>query len=194
MFVVQTLSYYCTCNQQLRDKVASKIPAGGAEIDMLKLMANASLELIGQGGLGYSFEKEAEEDKALKYGKAIHAILCVLSHAAPRLHLHSRRPSTGTSKMVLLIRFTPWVVKLGSASLRRWLIKFSPWQDIKKTRDIIDTMYTASDSILQVKKEALARGDDAVVDQIGRGKDIMSLLSTSAAFHSKFSPFILICS
>lgn len=79
--------------------------------------------------------------------------------------------------MVLLIRFTPWVVKLGSAAFRRWLIKYSPWNDIKKTRDIIDTMYEASDSILQAKKEALDRKDDVVVDQIGRGKDIMSLLS-----------------
>jgi hypothetical protein len=96
--------------------------------------------------------------------------------------------------MVLLIRFTPWVVKLGSASLRRWLIKFSPWQDIKKTRDIIDTMYTASDSILQVKKEALARGDDAVVDQIGGGKDMMSLLSTSTPLYFEFSPFMHIFS
>ena len=82
MGIAQSLAYRCIYNQQLRDKMSSKIPAGGAEIDMLKWLANASLELIGQGGLGYSFEKEAEEDKALNYGKALHAILYVLDMAA----------------------------------------------------------------------------------------------------------------
>lgn len=60
---------------QLQQKITGMIGYEGMEIDMMKLLANSALELIGQGGLGYSFEKEARDDKKMSYGKAIHAIL-----------------------------------------------------------------------------------------------------------------------
>lgn len=41
---------------------------------------------------------------------------------------------------------------------------------------IADTMDAMSRKIWQGKKEALAAGDEAVKSQVGKGKDIMSIL------------------
>lgn len=42
--------------------------------------------------------------------------------------------------------------------------------------EIIDVMHETSTKILEGKKEALEKGDDAVVHQVAEGKDIMSIL------------------
>ena len=44
-------------------------------------------------------------------------------------------------------------------------------------RDIVDVMYNTSVEIFESKKKALAEGDEALATQIGKGKDIMSILS-----------------
>ena len=43
--------------------------------------------------------------------------------------------------------------------------------------DIVDVIYHTSVEIFESKKKALADGDEALATQIGRGKDIMSILS-----------------
>lgn len=40
-------------------------------------------------------------------------------------------------------------------------------------------MYSTSVSIIDGKRDALEKGDEAVVEQVGRGKDIMSILRMS---------------
>lgn len=69
------------------------------EIDMLGWMGRTALELIGQGGLGYSFDPLVE-DRTDEYGDALKSLLCVassthsadvLSHLPLPLHDHYRR-------------------------------------------------------------------------------------------------------
>ena len=79
----------------------------------------------------------------------------------------------------------PYVVKLGPAWFRRKLLGVVPSKLLHTARDIIDIMDATSREIYEKKKVALAQGDEAVVNQIGRGKDIMSLLRSLSAF--KFS-------
>lgn len=41
---------------KLREAIASRVADGSREIDMLQWMGRTALELIGQGGLGHSFD------------------------------------------------------------------------------------------------------------------------------------------
>ena len=45
-------------------------------------------------------------------------------------------------------------------------------------RDIVDMMDKTSKEVIDNKKQALAKGDGEVLNQIGQGKDIMSILRT----------------
>ena len=45
--------------------------------------------------------------------------------------------------------------------------------------EISDTMAQRSIEIINEKKAALLKGDDSLVDQIGEGKDIMSICRAS---------------
>lgn len=53
-----------------------------------------------------------------------------------------------------------------------------PWKSLHELRDIIDVIHNTSIEILETKKKALEEGDEAVTQQIGQGKDIMSILSS----------------
>ena len=69
-----------------------------------------------------------------------------------------------------------YVVNLGSASFRRRIVELSPDPNIHALKNIIDTMEMRSKEILESKRAALRAGDEAVKQQIGEGKDIMSVL------------------
>jgi hypothetical protein len=71
----------------------------------------------------------------------------------------------------------PTLVKLGPPKFRRFLVNLVPFKNVRELRDIIDVMYNTSVEILEAKKRALMEGDEAVARQIGRGKDIISILS-----------------
>jgi len=58
---------------KVRDGISSQIAAGHQEVDVLDWMGRTALELIGQGGLGYSFDPLAEE-KENGYGDALKAL------------------------------------------------------------------------------------------------------------------------
>jgi hypothetical protein len=52
-----------------------------------------------------------------------------------------------------------------------------PWKTLHDVRDKVIYMHELSASIYREKKHALEQGDEAVARQIGRGKDILSVLS-----------------
>lgn len=52
-----------------------------------------------------------------------------------------------------------------------------PWKNLHAMRDIVDTLHNVSVEIFGAKKKALEEGDETVTQQIGQGKDIMSILS-----------------
>ena len=43
---------------------------------------------------------------------------------------------------------------------------------------IVDTMWREATNIYRAKKKALEQGDEAVVREIGEGKDLLSILCT----------------
>ena len=51
-----------------------------------------------------------------------------------------------------------------------------PFQRVKRCLEIVDHLDTVSRDILKNKKDALEKNDEAVLEQMDEGKDIMSVL------------------
>nr|GAT56734.1 cytochrome P450 [Mycena chlorophos] len=60
------------------------------------------------------------------------------------------------------------------------MIPILPIRDLQVAKKLVDVMDENSRSILEGKQAAIARGDSAILEQIGRGKDIISLLIRAA--------------
>ncbi|KAI0789222.1 cytochrome P450 [Abortiporus biennis] len=142
---------------KLRDAIALQVEGTAKDLDMLRWIGRTALELIGQGGLGYSFDS-LTEDKSNAFGDALKNFLpTVFQVQLLRYHFH-------------------YFTKLGPASFRRRLVEIIPHPLIQKIKDIVDTMKLHSTKIFDGKKKALKAGDEAVVEQISQGKDVMSVL------------------
>ncbi|OBZ67636.1 Docosahexaenoic acid omega-hydroxylase CYP4F3 [Grifola frondosa] len=151
------LPIFYEITHKLRDAVASRLQDGPGEVDMLGWMARTALELIGQGGLGYSFDPLVE-DKADAYGEAVKQYM-------PTLY-----------SLSLVRWFLPYLTCWGSPAFRRSIVEAISQPKVQKLKLIINTMYQRSIDIFEAKKAALQKGDEAILQQVGEGKDIMSIL------------------
>ncbi|EPS93813.1 hypothetical protein FOMPIDRAFT_1055630 [Fomitopsis schrenkii] len=143
---------------KLQDAIAMRVKNGQSEIDILDWMGRTALELVGQAGLGWSFDPLVEDTVGGNLGTAVKSIV----PNSPNLRLF--RP------------FMPFVHKLGPPAFRRKMIDFIPSPGLKRARDISDEIQFHSRHIYEAKKRAMREGDAAVTQQIGEGKDIMSKL------------------
>ncbi|KZT01991.1 cytochrome P450 [Laetiporus sulphureus 93-53] len=143
--------------EDLRTAIAVQVADGPKELNMLHWMNRVALELIGQAGLGYSFDpivSESEDD----FAGALKSLFPALSRL-------------GFARQLI-----PRLVKIGSPSLRRRIIERIPNQHLKKLLDIVDTMDRKAREILQAKESAMQKGEAIVSQQVGKGKDLMSML------------------
>ncbi|KAI0628830.1 cytochrome P450 [Trametes polyzona] len=151
---------------RLQEAIASRVKAGVHEIDMLGWMGRTALELIGQGGLGHSFDP-LTEDVADDFADSIKAYFPVMQKLAMQRLL-----------------FAPLVKLGGPASFRRKLVELTPYEPLQRMKHISDTIHESSVRIYNEKRRALERGDEAIKQQVGEGKDIISVLlreNTAAA-------------
>nr|BED42987.1 cytochrome P450 monooxygenase [Trametes versicolor] len=125
----------------------------GTDIDILSWMSRAALELIGQAGIGYSFDP-LTEDVPDAYAEAIKDFAPVIT-------------SPG---MLLMRQAGPYVGHLGPAWLRRWIIEKLPLRDMRRLIQVTDALHERSLDIFQAKRAAVEAGDDT------NAKDIMSIL------------------
>ncbi|EIM80362.1 cytochrome P450 [Stereum hirsutum FP-91666 SS1] len=142
---------------QLCDIIKAKTSDGPRELDIMEWMGRVALELVGQGGLGYSFNA-LDENVKNAYAEA------------------ARGFTPALAKVEFYRPFLPLVVPIVPAWVRRWLAKNLPWKDLNNVTEIVDIMNETSIKILEEKKKALQKGDDAVVHQVAEGRDIMSIL------------------
>nr|BED42989.1 cytochrome P450 monooxygenase [Trametes versicolor] len=129
----------------------------GGVVDVHGWMARVTLEMLGQAGLGYSFDNFID-DSTDAYGCSLKMFFPVLSRIIP---------------VVFLIPKLSYV-------LPKWLLEKAlravPHADVRHMMQISDTMAQRSLEIINEKKSALLKGDEALAHQVGEGKDIMSLL------------------
>ncbi|KII90147.1 hypothetical protein PLICRDRAFT_108574 [Plicaturopsis crispa FD-325 SS-3] len=143
--------------RKLQTVLASAVSSGPKEIDMLEWMSRTALELIGQSGLGVSFDSlEGESDNP--YANAVKAFFPTIS------------------SFFLPILLLPYAKNIGTPAFRRFVVEHMPWKRGQVVRSIVDEMWENSKKVYEDKKAALAAGEDAVVAQVGQGKDIMSIL------------------
>ncbi|KAI0717428.1 cytochrome P450 [Cerioporus squamosus] len=143
-----------------RDAILQRVregPKDGVELDMLSWMGRTTLQVLGQAGLGYSFDP-LTEDRPDEFANAVKDLFPQLVKTiVPRLLL-------------------PYVADLGPAAFRRRVVEVIPSGSIQRLKDISDIMHERSVHIFNEKKAALEKGDDALKHQVGEGRDIMSIL------------------
>ncbi|KAJ6577162.1 cytochrome P450 [Mycena capillaripes] len=144
--------------KRVRTTLESKVRRGPQEVDVLIWTSRLALELVGQAGLGYSFDPLVD-DEIPPYIQSIKKFqLAIRKLALPANYI------------------LPWAVNIGSPKFRRWIIDITPWKNLHDGRDILDTLYATAVRIYNLKKAALEAGDEAVSAQIAQGKDIISIL------------------
>lgn len=71
----------------------------------------------------------------------------------------------------------PLAVKILPSSVRTFIMNITPWKTLHDVRDMVNYMHDLSVEIYKEKRRALEEGDEAVVKQIGKGKDLLSIMS-----------------
>ncbi|KAK7676942.1 hypothetical protein QCA50_020060 [Cerrena zonata] len=142
----------------LQEGIKNHINDAPKDIDLLHWVHRTALELVGQGGLGYSFDSLKEDVPYTAYARAMKDLIASLFHLTPyRL-------------------WTPYFKKLGPKWFRRWLLDRVPIQGIQRLKEMTDVVYENTRRVFFEKKAALEAGDAAVKEQVANGKDIMSIL------------------
>ncbi|KAJ7234370.1 cytochrome P450 [Mycena haematopus] len=147
--------------RKLRTGLASKVANGPEEVDILHWLSRCALELIGQGGLGYSFDNlgdnSGNDQPVHPYSEALSGIqpLIIQLSLAFRLIL-------------------PWASKIGTPRFQRTVVDWVPWKALHDFRDTLDIMDHTTRQIFEAKKNALSStGEWSATDG---GKDIISIL------------------
>ncbi|KAF9455886.1 cytochrome P450 [Collybia nuda] len=131
----------------------ASVDSKNGETDMLHILGTTALEFIGQAGLGHSFA--ASRSGTLEGMKQ-------LLFAAKR--------------MIVPMQALPFLLRIAPSTFRRKLIDLVPLPDLHLARDLVDILDKNSRAILKGKREAIAKGGSAIIEQFGQGKDAMSLL------------------
>ncbi|KAG6830653.1 hypothetical protein H0H92_015550 [Tricholoma furcatifolium] len=129
------------------------------QIDILHWMGRAALEMLGQSGLGYTFDPLVEGAKSHPFSEAAKAF------------------TPAVAKFFILREYLlPTLVKIGPPQFRRWVVDHLPSKNLRVLRDIVDTWDRTTTEIFHNKKRALEEGDEALAKQVGQAKDLMSIL------------------
>ncbi|KAH9941567.1 cytochrome P450 [Epithele typhae] len=138
--------------RRLGDAVAGTVAGAQRDVDMLDWMGRGALEIIGQAGLGHSFDPLTSDTKSDAYTQA------------------AKQPLSFTPIMVAVRQLSPILTRLGPAWFRRLLVKCVPVGQVQQLRNVVDTLYQTSVDIIAQKRALLESG------KISVGKDIMSVL------------------
>ncbi|KAG8695168.1 cytochrome P450-dit2 [Ceratobasidium sp. 394] len=125
------------------------------DIDVFPWMTAAALELVGEAGLGYSFN--SFEGKRNEYSVAIKNIV--------RFFL----------KVVPFAGLLPYLYNIGTPSFRRWVLQHIPISSVRQLLQAAELQNNQAEEVLRSRKALLASGGD-LTSEAGRGRDIMTLL------------------
>ncbi|KAH9832025.1 cytochrome P450 [Rhodofomes roseus] len=140
-----------------REAIGARLSDGPKELDMLGWLARIALELIGQGTLGYSFDPLVT-DRPDAYGEALKTLL----------------PELDT--MLVLRKLFSFSESLPIWMRRAFVKTFPPGTRIHSLAQIVSTLHSSATQIYADKKRGLEKGDAEMVNQVGKGKDLISIL------------------
>ncbi|KAF8212671.1 cytochrome P450 [Mycena galopus ATCC 62051] len=144
--------------KDLRTYITAEIGEDGSkELDVHDWMSRCSLDFISKCGMGYSFDA-LDVSRPNAYRDIVKNFIPVLVRTA------------------LIRQMIPWAVKLGPAWARRFIVSVTPLEHVTLLKHFSDVLWNTANEVLTSKQDSLAKGDAAVAEQIGQGKDIMSIL------------------
>jgi hypothetical protein len=151
-------------------------------------LTRTALELVGQSGLGFSFDPLTEGGEQHHYSHSVKNFMyeLILSLVPSRNSLFVHRP-VGDKLMISRHFVLPLVYNFGTPRFRRWVVDTLPWKNLHELRDIVDIMQDTAVEIVESKQRAIKAGDEAILQQIGKGNDIISILSR-CSFEIPFFP------
>ena len=164
---------------QLRAALEAQVEGGSKDLDVLGWMGRTALELIGRGGLGYSFDPLVTESREV-FTESVKSLVFVLyayilltGENSLTCGVHS---SPVSNDVIWTREITPYLSYLGPAWLRRFLLHFVPIPKIQRLKTVTDVLTKRTEEIYYAKKAAIERGDEELLHALGEGKDIMSVL------------------
>ncbi|KAI0806607.1 cytochrome P450 [Fomes fomentarius] len=149
--------------------INSQVEGGPQELDMMHWIGRIALELIGQGGMGHSFDPlvDGSQDTLTEVVKAF----------------------VPSFEKIQWARFLfPYLPYLGPSWFRRAILDLIPSKTIQKAKEVTDVVNKPSEELVNAKKAALGKGEEDVTHRVGEGKDVLSILlkgNTTAAEEDK---------
>ncbi|KAG8795727.1 cytochrome P450-dit2 [Ceratobasidium sp. 428] len=135
--------------------IENDISKSQGDIDVFPWMTAAALELVGEAGLGYSFD--SFKGKRNEYSIAIKDITRFFF------------------KVVPFATLLPYISNIGTPSFRRWVLQHVPVSSVQKLLQAARLQNNQAEEVLRVRQALLASGGD-LTSEAGRGRDIMTLL------------------
>lgn len=113
-------------------------------------------------------------------------ILCELTSTMTS-NFDTHNPIRPSFSILIFFRpLLPFVEKIGTPAFRSWIVDHFPSERLRLIKNISDTIHSESIEILRDKRTAIQSGDQAMIDKVGEGKDIMSILCESSSFVATF--------
>ncbi|KAJ4495167.1 cytochrome P450 [Lentinula edodes] len=156
---VFSIAHMRSMSELLRNALTERVQNGAREIDLLGWMARTALELIGQSGFGYSFDNMVDDVPRHEYSIVIKDLAPALARLA-------------FARFYLL----PLALKILPTYALTFIMNITPWKSLHDVRDMVNYMHELSVEVYEEKKCAFEEGDEAVVKQIGKGKDLLSIM------------------
>ncbi|KAJ7924234.1 cytochrome P450 [Mycena leptocephala] len=128
-------------------------------LDLNNILSRTSLELIGQTGIGYSFDPMLPgKERTDQYARALKGLL------------------PAAFKLGIWLPLLPAITKIPSRAVLRFMISVLPVPALREIRDLVDFTSATAFNLVKERKEAIRNGTLEVKDE---AKDIMSLLMKS---------------
>ena len=163
---------------KLRTTLKTKLKDGSQEVDILRWMSRTALELIGQSGMGYSFDKLAEEDASHPYSESMKKFRFVVNSLVQDMSWLFSSILTGGPFGFFSTQYVfPLAAKFHLPRVKRFIVEHIPWKRIQEIKDSVDVMHNTSLEIIQTKKDALNNTNLDAAKEMLEKKDIISILS-----------------
>ncbi|KAI0059700.1 cytochrome P450 [Artomyces pyxidatus] len=142
---------------QFCDVIHTQVVDSPQEVEIYSWLSRTALELIAQGGLGYTFNSLDPNSRDNEFGKAIKEYMPTLTGLL-----------VWRTLFPLISHWPPCFLRSGA--------KLIPLPKLHKLIYLSDTMRRYSKEVFDEKKALLEHGDDVFSQQLSEGKDIISVL------------------
>ncbi|KAH6919088.1 cytochrome P450 [Coprinopsis sp. MPI-PUGE-AT-0042] len=126
------------------------------EIEVFDWITRGALEIIGQGGFGYSFDTLSQHDKPHPFASSVKILFRLMNDTQP---------------MQLFIFPLVRKYNLGGKHIQSFVMRYLTWGPLRKLAEVVEVMHRTSLDIYETRKQSLELGGED-----SSRKDILSAL------------------